>query len=332
MNSEILYGHFFNLPRTYKTVISVIVDSAAIISAIFMSLLLREHSIETLFSVKILPFVFLSTVISILIFSIFGLYKTILRSISEHALILIFICTLISSFVWSVIYSQVETFDIRAAIIVWAFLVIYVGIPRLLIRNVIKVINLKDSKNVIIFGAGQAGRQLANAIKITHEYNIVGFVDNDIDIQGSLIGGQKVYTESDLKKLIVKKNVERILLAIPSASRARRFQIIKKLEALPVKIKSIAGVADIVSGKAKIEELYDIDIEDILGRDSVTPNNSLLEAHNRNKRVFVTGAGGSIGSELSRQLLTLSPNLQILFDVSEFALYEITQELNKAEF
>jgi len=135
--------------------------------------------------------------------------------------------------------------------------------------------------------------------------------------------------ERAIVAIIDKYDIERILLATPSASRARRHEILQSLEPLPVKIKSIADITDIVSGKARIEELHDIDIEDILGRDAVAPNTSLLEAHNTDKRVLVTGAGGTIGSELSRQLLKMKPELLVLLDVSEFALYEITQEMTK---
>ncbi|PCJ50954.1 MAG: nucleoside-diphosphate sugar epimerase [Gammaproteobacteria bacterium] len=320
---------FFELPRSQKTTISICVDLIAISAGIIMTLLLRNDSFSSLLNVNLIVFVVISAALSILTFSIFGLYRTILRSISEHAIFLIFSCTLAASFIWSIIYSQIEPYDIRGTIILWAFLVIFIGIPRLLVRNVIKVINQKGSKNVIIYGAGQAGQQLASAIRLGFDYHHVAYIDNDIDLQGSLIGGQKVYSESMLESLVIKKNVERILLAMPSASRARRHQIIRSLEKLPVKIKSIAGMSDIVSGKVKIEEVYDIDIEEILGRDPVTPDNSLLMSHNTNKKVLITGAGGSIGSELSRQVLKLKPKLLILFDVSEFALYEISQELEK---
>ena len=137
---------FFELPRSYKNLIAVSVDAFAVSAAIFMTLILRNHSLEMLFTSEILPFIIASTALSILTFHVFGLYRTILRSISENALILIFVCTLIASFIWSVFYSQIDSFDIRATIILWAFLVIFIGIPRLLVRNVIKVINQKCKK------------------------------------------------------------------------------------------------------------------------------------------------------------------------------------------
>ncbi|MCP4272267.1 MAG: polysaccharide biosynthesis protein [Gammaproteobacteria bacterium] len=320
---------FFELQRTYKNAIAIFIDIIAVFSAIAIMFILREHSLVVLLDKDIFFSILATIILSIICFRFFGLYKTILRSISENAILLIFSCTLVTSLIWSFLFSQLQAFDIRATIILWAFLAIFIGFPRMLVRNVIKVLSPITSKKVIIYGAGQAGRQLASAIKYGSDYKLVAFVDRNHELLGSIIGGLKVHPESALLSLIEKHEIERVLLAIPSASRSRRHQIIQSLEPLPVKIQSIANITDIVSGKVRIEELHDIDIEDILGRDPVAPNTSLLEAHNADKRVLVTGAGGTIGSELSRQLLKMKPELLVLLDVSEFALYEITQEMIK---
>jgi len=320
---------FFEQSRAFKTRMAVMVDLLAITCSIILTLILREHSAEMVFSGEVFRYIFATTILSVISFHFFGLYRTILRSIGESAVFQIFLCTLFASAIWTIFYSMIESFDLRTTITVWAFLIISVGLPRLLVRNIIFTLNRKGSKNVIIFGAGEAGRQLAHAIKLEPKYRIIAFVDNNVELYGTLINGCKVYPEAALESLVKRKDVDRVLLAMPSVSRSRRYKIIKNLEKLPVTIKSVTSMADIVSGKAKLEELKDIDIEDILGREPVEPDNSLLRAHNTNKCVLVSGAGGSIGSELSRQLIKLGPAKLILFDVSEFAVYEISQELEK---
>ncbi len=324
-----LLGHFFGMSRNKKTLIAILADFLAIGLSITMTMVLRELIVQDIFAPQTLQYVFFSTVVSIGLFYVMGLYRTVLRSIGESAFFLIVAATFGASIIWSLSYSIVADFDLRGTIILWTLLMLTVGLPRILVRNVVTIINKKGSRNVLIFGAGNAGRQLAHVIKMGFEYKIVGFIDQNVELHGTVINGYKVYTENDIEWLIETKDVERVLLAIPSAPRSRRYQIIKSLEKLPITIKSVTSMADIVSGKAKLEELRDIDIEDILGREPVEPDKSLLRAHNTGKTVLVTGAGGSIGSELARQLYQLKPSKLIMLDVSEYALYSIGQDLDK---
>lgn len=324
-----LLGLFFGMSRNKKTLIAILADFAAIACSITMTMVLREHQLSSIFASDTLQYVFFSTVVSIGLFYVMGLYRTVLRSIGESAFFLIVACTFGSSVIWSMSYSIVADFDLRGTIILWTLLMLTVGLPRMLIRNIVSIVNKKGSRNVLIFGAGHAGRQLAHAIKLGFEYKIVGFIDQNVELQGTVINGYKVYSDNDIEWLVETRDVERVLLAIPSAPRSRRYQIIKSLEKLPITIKSVTSMADIVSGKAKLEELRDIDIEDILGREPVTPDGSLLRAHNTGKNILVTGAGGSIGSELARQLYQLKPSMLIMLDVSEYALYTIGQDLEK---
>ncbi len=186
---------FFELQRSYKNSMAIFVDIIAVFSAIIMMFVLREHSLVILQDKETYLSVLATIILSVFCFKFFDLYKTILRSISENAILLIFPCTLVTSLIWSFLFSQVQAFDIRATIILWAFLVIFIGFPRMLVRNAIKVLNPVSSKKVIIYGAGQAGRQLASAIKSGPDYKQVAFVDRDHELCGSIIGGLTYKTQ-----------------------------------------------------------------------------------------------------------------------------------------
>jgi len=169
--------------------------------------------------------------------------------------------------------------------------------------------------------------QLVSALRKGSEYAPIAIVDDKRSLQKSTVDGIKVYSPDKLSKLIDKNLVSHILLAIPSASQMRRAEIFEKLESLPVKVLTIPGLVDLVSGKAKIEEVREVDIEDLLGRDPVEPNKKLMDSCIEFKSVLVTGAGGSIGSELCRQISRLKPKRLVLLDACEYALYEIEQEI-----
>jgi FlaA1/EpsC-like NDP-sugar epimerase len=180
---------------------------------------------------------------------------------------------------------------------------------------------------VVIYGAGSSGRQLANALMQSAEYKIAAFIDNNIGLVGQSIHGINVVPRDDLGRLILTKNVTEVLLAIPSLSRAERNEIIHFLEPYEVLVRSLPSVAEFAQGKLRIADLRDVSIKDLLGRDSVDVNSELLGLNITNKVVMVTGAGGSIGAELCRQILGLKPQVLVLFDQSEFALYGIHKEL-----
>jgi FlaA1/EpsC-like NDP-sugar epimerase len=189
--------------------------------------------------------------------------------------------------------------------------------------------NNSQCKNVVIYGAGSAGRQLSIALMQSNEYNPVGFIDDAVEIQGHLINDLEIISPDNFECFIDKKGVTEVLLAIPSASRIRRNEIINSLESYPVLVRSLPGVAELAQGKVKIDDLREVGIKDLLGRDPVTANKELLSLNITDKIVMVTGAGGSIGSELCRQILFLKPKKLILFELSEFALYTIDRELSE---
>ena len=185
-----------------------------------------------------------------------------------------------------------------------------------------------DYKRVLIYGSGDAGIQLISALAYSNEYHPVGLIDDSVELQGSQIRGLEIYSFSNIGKIIDKLKVDEVLIAMPSASRKRKFSIIEKLEPFPVHVKMLPGLIDLAAGKVKVSDLREVNIEDLLGRNKVEPNKSLLEKNIFNKVVLVTGAGGSIGSELCRQIISLQPKALVLFEMSEYALYTVERELS----
>ena len=181
----------------------------------------------------------------------------------------------------------------------------------------------------LIYGVGSAGRQLASGITSNKEMLVKGFIDDDPHLQGSTVNGISVYPNTDVQDLIHRLDITDVLLAIPSASQNRRREIIASLNGCGVRVRTLPGLNDLASGRVKVSDLHDLDMNDLLGRMVVPPKVELLEKKIRSHIVLVTGAGGSIGSELCRQIIKLSPKSLILIDSSEHALYLIHEELKK---
>ncbi|MDC3391954.1 polysaccharide biosynthesis protein, partial [Candidatus Thioglobus sp.] len=210
----------------------------------------------------------------------------------------------------------------------WLLALIVVGGIRMMVRWLLSGFkDTKNKKNIVIYGAGSAGRQLSIALTQSNEYLPVALLDDNYEIQGQSIYGLEVCSPDSLASLIKKKNVIEVFLAMPELSRSRRNSIVDFITSYAVIVRSLPSVSELAQGKVKIEDLREINIKDLLGRDPVSPNTKLLKTKINDKSVLVTGAGGSIGSELCRQILLLKPKNLILFDVSESSLYQIEQEL-----
>lgn len=186
-----------------------------------------------------------------------------------------------------------------------------------------------QQENVVIYGAGEAGSQLAHALSSENKYKVVGFVDDNSQLHNQIIHGVKIHSPKKLPELVKKYEIDSILLAIASAGKQRNREVIEGLQNLGVEIKTIPGISEIISGRVSISDIRKIDIVDLLGREEVEPDPNLLEKNIRGKAVMVTGAGGSIGSELCRQILRLLPKRLVLFERNEFALYNIDTELKE---
>ena len=275
--------------------------------------------------------------IAIIIFVRFGLYRTVLRYASFNALWAIIQAVSLYALVWGVIgfLSGLDGIPRSVMVINWIFLLLAIGGTRMFIRWLLtKKIGLKnshkvDNNNVLIYGAGEAGIQLAGALKHSFEYVPVGFIDDLKELQGNYIGGLEVFSPIGIGNVINKLKVQEVLIAMPSTPRLVREKIINTLDSFSVTVRVLPSLSDLAGGKISVSDLRKVNIKDLLGRGAVPANKALLSKNITGKVVMVTGAGGSIGSELSRQIVTLKPKGLILYEISELALYNIEKELTK---
>ncbi|MDC1279842.1 polysaccharide biosynthesis protein [Pelagibacteraceae bacterium] len=300
--------------------------------------------------------ILIAPVIGIPIFAKLGLYQSVIRYIDFKTLWTLVQAITLYALIWGLVgffiqsdflkerEFNVEIFPRSVIFINWLlalFVIIGVRVSArfILSKNVIfsffnydfkKEIEGVDSgkSKVLIYGAGDAGIQLYLALNNTNKLLPVGFIDDNKELQGNTINGLTVHSINDIEDLINRLKVDEVLIAIPSASRSDRFRIIDKLERHPVIVRMLPGLTDLAQGKVKIDDLLQVSIKDLLGRRSVEPNEDLLGKNITNKTVVVTGAGGSIGSELCRQIALLKPKALILFEINELALYSIDEELN----
>ena len=295
-------------------------------------------------------------VIGIPIFLKLGLYNFVIRHIDLKELWIVVQAVSLYALLWGIAGSfiqsdfvrergfVVEIFPRTVIIINWILAILTIGAIRICIRFILsknlkfsifnyefkEKINTDDSgkSRVLIYGAGDAGLQLSLALNNSSKLHPIGFIDDNKDVQGTRISGLNVYASNDIEDLINDLKVDEVLIAIPSASRADRFTIIDRLERYPVVVRTLPGLTEIAQGKVKIDDLLQVSIKDLLGRKSVEPNGLLLGKNITDKTIVVTGAGGSIGSELCRQIADLKPKALILFEINELALYSIDKELN----
>ncbi len=271
-------------------------------------------------------FAFIS-MLTVLVFIRIGLYRAVLRYVSAKV---------IGTVAWGVIFSTLllvisayfsNLFLPRTvSVIYFIFSLVFICGSRLAFRMMLNY-GVRGQLPVIIYGAGSSGRQLLPALAQASEYFPVAFVDDNSRLHKAVIHGVTVYPTDKLEYLVERYGVKKILLAMPSVTKIQRQQVINRLEALPCEVLSIPGMVDLVEGRAQINNLKKISIDDLLGRDAVSPNTELLTRNITQKVVMVTGAGGSIGSELCRQIVRQEPTRLVLFELSEYALYAIEKEL-----
>ncbi|MGR5452168.1 polysaccharide biosynthesis protein [Vibrio sp. PNB22_3_1] len=322
----------WQLSRTNKRIVSVLIDALLIFLAFHLALWVRLGDGEYLSSPEIWGMQAAVALATVFIFARLGLYRAVLRYLTFQALFVVSAGAILSALLMAAIsfYLSDAFFIPRTVPIIYcAFLALFCGGPRILVRSLVAQSYIHQCKNVVIYGAGSGGRQLAMALRNSGEYRVRAFIDGDPTLCNTMILGLPVIAIDDIMPVISKHDVSQVLLAVPSAKRSRRKIILDQLAQLPVEVLSVPDMGDIVSGKAKIDELKDVAIEDLLGRDPVAPQQVLLEANIKDKVVMVTGAGGSIGSELCRQIVEQSPTAIILFELSEFGLYQIDRELNQ---
>jgi FlaA1/EpsC-like NDP-sugar epimerase len=326
-NSLIL--KFLGAPRPVKRLISVSYDALAIALSFYLAYALRLGRVSIDVDRPLLMCLGFTLLVSIVTFIRMGLYRAILRYMTQNALVTIFTGILISSLAMTLSAFFLHAFLPRSVPIIFIFTtLILIGLPRLVFRNVVKMVTPRGDIKVVIYGAGETGNNLATQLQLSGEFNPVAFIDDNERLHGSVLSGLTVHHPHRLAILIKQYGVTRILLALDNINRQERVRIIRYLEPLLVQVQTIPPVTDIVRGVARINELRNIQIEDLLGRDPVEPDVHLMSKNTTGKVVMVTGAGGSIGSELCRQLIKLQPQKIILFEQNEFNLYRIEKELS----
>lgn len=344
MNSVRTY--LLKLPRRYKRLLQVATDIALVWVALWLAFLVRLGIEEMANPVMDHLWLFgAAPVVAIPLFIRFGMYRAVMRYFGNDALIAIIKAVSLSALILGLVvywYSNHQHVVPRSIIFnYWWLSMVLVGGLRLAMRqyflgdwfSAVQHVPFTNRDNglprVAIYGAGSAGNQLVAALRLGKVMRPVAFIDDDESIVDRVISGLQVYSSQSLQDMIEATGTQEILLAIPSATRARRREILGLLESYPLHIRSIPGFMDLASGRVKVDDIQEVDIADLLGRDAVPAQADLLQRCILDQAVMVTGAGGSIGSELCRQIIELRPRTLLLFEHSEFNLYSILSELEQ---
>jgi len=346
-----------NLPRFFKRVILTLNDLFIIFISLWISFSLRfgdffwQESISTSYYfsesfykyIKVdfsdLAWLFIaSSLIGIMVFSFFGMYRTYVRYIGNRAIWVIFqAVTLYILIISSFVFISGLTGIPRSIFIINLFITMFfITGSRLLIRYLLlRISSVKDQRsgiktsNVLIFGAGSAGRQLARSILNAPEFSLYGFIDDNKEMHNQKIFDYPVFSQKELERVIHRYEIENILLAIPSISRQDRLDIIRRLQPLGIRIKTLPAITDLIGGKISLNLLHDLEIDDLLGRESVSIDFDFVKEKIMDSVILVTGAGGSIGSQICKELIFFQPKIILLLEINEFALYEIHNKLVK---
>lgn len=322
-----MFEWLLSLPRYQKRIVSVFADISFLSVSLLMAIALSQSDFLATFQQIIVIFL-LALPLTIVAFTRLGLYRAVIRFMGQHALGAVFAGVTSNALILFSLFEIVKIPDMGRLVVIYVLLsLLTIGGSRMLVRMMVYNRCIDHKLRVLIYGAGSSGRQLAQALLNGEQYHPVAFVDDDVTLQRSTILGIHVGSPSQIASIVKAKKISRILLALPSASRARRREVLESLDNLPIPVQTVPGMSDIVDGSMRIDELQDVKIEDLLGRDPVTPKLKLMHANIKEKVVMVTGAGGSIGSELCRQIVQYEPTVLVLFEASEYALYSIEQEL-----
>ena len=319
-----------DLSRPVKKMVAILSDFCFCLICVEAAFYLRFDQFFTLKG-PLITAAWVSVVLAIPIFWLSGLYQTVFR----YSGLSIFFSTGTAVAIYGLLYFcvfglyQIEGVPRSIGIIQPMLLFFAITSSRLFVKFALgsNFLKKKSYKATLIYGAGSAGRQLASSLDASIEYKVVGFLDDDYKLQGQVLQGLYIYNINQLEKLIQSKNIQLVLLALPSISRSQRNQILEKLSSYKLAVQTLPSVTDIVDGKVTMSDIKEFDVNDILSREVVAPKQELLSKCIKNQMVLVTGAGGSIGSELCRQIIRCEPRALILCELNEFCLYKIYEEL-----
>ncbi|MDZ7804426.1 nucleoside-diphosphate sugar epimerase/dehydratase [Thiohalophilus sp.] len=327
------------LSRLHKQAVMVVSDALLLMVALWAAFSLRLGTLY-LPDLPVLILIGAAPLVAIPVFVYFGLYRAIVRYIGLKAIWVVVQAVSLYALCWALLafLSGVQGIPRSVTLINWLMAIVLIGGSRMMARwwflrlQSTPELSAAGRINVVIYGAGSSGVQLATALGFSQQYRPVAYIDDDVTLQGQQINGLPVFAFRELSKLINKLGIREVLLAMPSASRSRRKAIIRQLEPYHVHVKTLPGMAELAGGQVKVEDIKEVEIDDLLGRDNVAPRPDLIEANVCDKVVMVTGAGGSIGSELCRQILKYGPRQLLLYEHNEYALYNIDHELVHSAF
>jgi FlaA1/EpsC-like NDP-sugar epimerase len=321
---------FLDLSRFHKQVVAATADFFLLPLTFYIAISLRYEGVGTQLFGQYIWLIIAAPLISIPIFIKLGLYRAVVRFIDHKIVYTVVFGVSMSVVILAALAALLQVGTVSRAVfgIYWVSAILYVIASRFLARGYLLHASVPGGAvRVAVYGAGRSGTQLASALRAGHEYLPVAFIDDKKELWSTTIAGIKVCPSDALVALIVKKNIKEIFLAIPSLTKAQQKRILDRLEPLKVKIKVTPPITSLLNGELNVQDIREIEIEDLLGRDQVIPDARLISTCITGKSVMVTGAGGSIGSELCRQIIRLTPMRLILLEMSEFALYSIEQEL-----
>lgn len=325
------------LSRPAKRAFALLIDAVLCLLTVALAYWLRLGDWSPPTGKQIWSYV-LPVVVAIPLFIRFGLYRAIFRYVGWGALISVVRACAIFGLVYATIFTFIGVGGVPRTIGIIQPLLLFlaVGASRVAARFWLgggyqSLLRLSQRKRVLIYGAGSAGRQLAAGLANSEDMNVIGFVDDDQTLHASLLNGKTIYPSTNLAELINSLDVSILLLAIPSASRQRRSEIIESVRGSHASIRTLPGMTDLAHGRVTVNDLRELEIEELLGRDPVAPDPALLSKNISGKTILVSGAGGSIGSELCRQIVRENPKNLLLLERSEYNLYSIHQELAKLD-
>jgi FlaA1/EpsC-like NDP-sugar epimerase len=314
------------LPSSVKRFIAVGADLIMIPLALWAAVSLKAGA--PVFSINDWPAYVAVTAVSTPIFVRFGLYRAVIRFLGFKAVFNVASAVSLSGFVLGLLGFKIPALSWSVVTIYSCLVLLYVAGSRVVVRYYLLTRHLQPTvARVAIYGAGEAGAGLSTALLSTRAFDPLAFVDDNRGLHGRMVNGIKVHPPEKLPELIKDRNIDRVLLALPSLTRRRRREILSSLEPLGVHVQTVPEFEQLVTGNATVGDIREVDVSDLLGRDSVPPKAGLFDACIRDRVVMVTGAGGSIGSELCRQIIGLGPRRLVLFEMSELALYNIQREL-----
>ena len=334
MGTNILTNHLLLLPRSAKRALALSADAFVCAVTVWGAFNLRLESWTAWSHAHFAAFAG-SVAFALPIFIVFGLYRAIFRYSGLPALMTVMKAVAIYAVFYGFTFTVISIPNVPRSVGILQPLLLLLGVAlsRAFVRYWLGgvyqgVLHRDNLPRVLIYGAGSAGRQLAAALKTSSELLVVGLVDDDDRLHGQVLNGLKIHNPTEIVALADKLRVTQVYLAMPSASRARRNEILELVRKAQVQVRTLPGVMDLAQGRVQVSDLKELDIEDLLGRDPVPPNHLLFAKKITGKVVMVTGAGGSIGSELCRQILKAKPTTLLLVELTEFALYAIERELN----